>query len=432
LGKKRRNNGQVGMNRDTGYHPEYDAAGGHGIAAASGHFDGYDITDVPLGDLMRGERATLGKSLLDVERELKIRAAFIAAIENGDVGAFSSPGFIAGYIRSYARYLKIDPEWAFRRFCDETGFQGVHGFSAVRQAEQVKRSFGDAPRRVDPNEVFTSARVSFAPGRDSMFSGIEPGALGSIAVLIALVLGLGYGAWAVLHDIQRLSIAPVDEAPVPLAQLDPLAGAHQGAFDVVQEFDVAMPGPEGIERLARPQPLDTPRLTPRDQALAALDPNEVGALPDVAPISRAAVPTLAPAMPRTAQAAEAEVAAPIETASAVQVTQPVQQDEIVLFAVRPTWIRITSPSGATIREATLNRGDTITIPTEGDAPLLRTGNAGALYAGVNGVVFGPFGEGAVIVSDLSLDADTLTGRYAMADPSGDADLAEVAALALTE
>ena len=42
---------------------------------------GFDDFDLRLGDLMRGERATMGKSLLDVQRELKIKAAYIAAIE---------------------------------------------------------------------------------------------------------------------------------------------------------------------------------------------------------------------------------------------------------------------------------------------------------------------------------------------------------------
>ena len=35
---------------------------------------GFDDYDLRLGDLMRGERATLGKSLLDVQRELKLKA----------------------------------------------------------------------------------------------------------------------------------------------------------------------------------------------------------------------------------------------------------------------------------------------------------------------------------------------------------------------
>jgi glycosyltransferase involved in cell wall biosynthesis len=70
---------------------------------------GFDAFELRLGDLMRGERATMGKSLLDVQRELKIKASYIAAIENCDPSAFDTPGFIAGYVRSYARYLNIDP-----------------------------------------------------------------------------------------------------------------------------------------------------------------------------------------------------------------------------------------------------------------------------------------------------------------------------------
>ncbi len=64
----------------------------------------FDDFDLRLGDIMRGERATMGKSLLDVQRELKIKATYIAAIENADPSAFESPGFVAGYVRSYARY----------------------------------------------------------------------------------------------------------------------------------------------------------------------------------------------------------------------------------------------------------------------------------------------------------------------------------------
>ena len=39
---------------------------------------GFDDFELKLGDVMRGERATLGKSLLDVQRELRIRAAYVA------------------------------------------------------------------------------------------------------------------------------------------------------------------------------------------------------------------------------------------------------------------------------------------------------------------------------------------------------------------
>ncbi len=378
-------------------------------------FDGYDLLDVPLGDLLRGERATLGKSLLDVERELRIRATYIAAIENGDIGAFQSQGFIAGYVRSYARYLGIDPEWTFRRFCEESGFRGIHGGGST-QASAAKRALGDAPRRLDPNEVMSTSRISLAPTRESLFHRVEPGALGSIAVLLMLVVGIGYGAWAILYDIQRLQIAPIDEAPtVPLAQLDPLAGATEGAFDVVQGFDIAVPGPETVDRLYRPQALESPVLTPRDGALATIDPDEVGTLSGSG--------STANPDGGAAPAAIADAAA-----TSVQVTQAL--DQVMIFATRPTWVRVTSASGATIYEATLDAGDSYLVPEGEEAALLRSGNAGSLYFAVNGVALGPAGEGASIVRDVELTADALSASYAMADTSADPDLVEVASLVL--
>ncbi|HHY02571.1 MAG TPA: DUF4115 domain-containing protein, partial [Paracoccus sp.] len=90
---------------------------------------GFDDFEMRLGDVMRGERATMGKSLLDVQRELRIRASYVAAIENSDLSAFDAPSFVSGYVRSYARYLGMDQDWVFRRFCEESGFQPVHGMA---------------------------------------------------------------------------------------------------------------------------------------------------------------------------------------------------------------------------------------------------------------------------------------------------------------
>ena len=100
---------------------------------------GFDDFEMRLGDMMRGERATIGKSLLDVQRELRIRASYVAAIENCDITAFDSPSFISGYVRSYSRYLGMDPDWTFRRFCEESGFQPTHGMAPAASGPRPQR-----------------------------------------------------------------------------------------------------------------------------------------------------------------------------------------------------------------------------------------------------------------------------------------------------
>ncbi len=45
-------------------------------------------------------------------------------------------------------------------------------------------------------------------------------------VLVALISGLGYGGWTVLQEVQKVQFAPVEQTPVVVSDLDPLAGAN--------------------------------------------------------------------------------------------------------------------------------------------------------------------------------------------------------------
>src|SRR6056297_2751792 len=83
---------------------------------------GYDHYEVTLGDEVRGQRASMAKTLDDVERDLHIRAPLILAIENCDVSGIPNPGLLPGYVRSYAKYLGADSETFYARFCSESGF----------------------------------------------------------------------------------------------------------------------------------------------------------------------------------------------------------------------------------------------------------------------------------------------------------------------
>jgi cytoskeletal protein RodZ len=375
---------------------------------------GFDDFELRLGDLMRGERATLGKSLLDVQRELKIKATYIAAIENADVSAFETPGFVAGYVRSYARYLGMDPEESFLRFCTEANFAVAHGMSAAASTKLISASRS----RVDYDDPLANPNATFVPRAESVMAQVEPGAIGSIAVLVALIAALGYGGWSLLQEVQRVQLAPIDEAPTVVAEIDPLGNVSAGpalkrSAPAPDEASVAAAAEAGVaadplDRLYRPKALDVPVLTARDGPIAAINPRETGVLA-VAEGTDAAIEAA------LGEALDADIQVVAEAKPGVEV-----------LAVRPAWVRVSSADGTVLFEKILDAGERYSVPPLETAALFRTGNSGSVYFVVNGQTFGPAAPGANVVSNISLSADSLATTFAAADPTADEDLAKFA------
>jgi hypothetical protein len=369
---------------------------------------GFDAYELRLGDLMRGERATMGKSLLDVQRELKIKAAYIAAIENADPSAFDTPGFIAGYVRSYARYLNMDPDQAFDTFCTESGFSTAHGMSA--KASSLKGKSYDPSATPLGKDIFSASATPFIPASDAVLSSFEPRAIGSVMVLVALISGLGYGGWTVLQEVQKVQFAPIDETPVVVSDLDPLAGAMNSLRTDDTAFDLAGPSADALNRLYRPQALDVPVLVARNAPISTLSPRSIGTL----------VPRLA--APDAPVLAAADLDTPLPPA--IQVVEP-DVPELQLVAVRPAWVRVQSAGGTIIFEGVMEPGQNFVVPATEDPARLRVGESGAMYFAVNGVHYGPVGPRGVVTSNVELTTDSLTQTYAVADLGADNDLAQI-------
>lgn len=375
---------------------------------------GFDDFELRLGDVMRGERATMGKSLLDVQRELRIKAAYIAAIENCDPDAFDTPGFIAGYVRSYARYLNMDPEQAFAGFCAESGFQVAHGMSAeasvIRKPSREERL---KPR--DGRDMFSAPATPFAPVGEGLFSRIEPGAIGSMLVLVGLIGAIGYGGWTVLQEVQRVQMAPVEQTPVVQSDIDPLAGVQvagaagdEGAdpsrIDTGAGLEVARS--TALDRLYRPQALDVPVLVARDAPISTLNPQDTGAF--------ARDPRDMPA-----EADVATVETIIEGPEALTPVPQVVEDlgpEIRMVAAYPSWVRVRSAEGNTLFEGIMEPGDTYDIPAMETAPILRTGESGAIYFAMGTECYGPVGARGEVTGNLVLEQAALIDRYEVVRP----------------
>ena len=47
---------------------------------------------------------------------------------------------MAGYVRSYARYLSMDPDPTFARFCIEANFEVAHGMSEAASGQMIRKA----------------------------------------------------------------------------------------------------------------------------------------------------------------------------------------------------------------------------------------------------------------------------------------------------
>lgn len=397
---------------------------------------GFDAFELRLGDLMRGERATIGKSLLDVERELRIKASYIAAIENCDPDAFDTPGFIPGYVRSYARYLNMDPDRAFAGFCTESGFSIAHGMSA--EASSIRRADAGPlrrqPRKEDPIAL---PKTPFVPATESFLARIEPGAIGSVMVLALLIGGLGYGGWSILNEVQRVQFAPVENTPAVLSDLDPLDGAGVAAADnsgETQENDPATtasvfnaPRDERLDRLYRPEALEVPVMIARDAPISTLNPAEMGAFSGDLPEADRTSPDYASATAGATQVTEVQEPQPQNQPRQSPQVLAEQPAGVKMVAVRPAWVRVQAPDGSVIYETIMNAGDTWDVPVMEDAPTIRIGESGAIYFAVNGVHHGPAGQRGQVTSGLPLDSQMLADALPVANLEADQDLSRYVA-----
>jgi len=367
---------------------------------------GFDDFDLRLGDMMRGERATLGKSLLDVQRELRIKAAYIAAIENSDPDVFDTPGFIAGYVRSYARYLAMDPDEVFEIFCHESGFRVAHGMSAG--ASVIKKSGGYSDTsRFGNSDPFASSGAPFSPAGDGILAHVELRAIGSMLILIALIAGIGYGGWSVLRQIQQVQFAPVEQAPEVLSSLDPVNVASQP--NASQTRGLVAPSADSLDRLYRPQALDVPVLVARDAPISTLDPTTIGNF---------TAPSAVPAQPIRVSGATALSSSIPAMPQVVELAAP----NLRMVAVRTSWVRVKSTDGTVIFEATMQPGDSWETPLTEEPPVLRTGDSGAIYFVMGDKFFGPVGPSGSVTSNVPLSIAGLQESYPEVVTGQDRDL----------
>ena len=377
---------------------------------------GFDDFKVTLGDVMRGERATRGKSLMDVQHDLRIKAAYIAGVEDCDPSVFDTPGFIAGYVRSYAKYLGMDPDAAFEMFCKESGFESIHGMSERALPTRLCREDRLAASITRRPAGAIASTTPFLPPKESFFNRVDVRAFASSMVLMLLLGGLGYGAYSVVQKIQRVQMVPVEQAPLVASDLNPLRPRETASVEAslrnAQSDDI-------YSRIYQPQALDVPVVVPRDGPIANIDPAQRGAFAAQEP------PMVTSFVDESIEDILAGLVSPApepELKAALQVVEsfpaPVQ-----LVSSQGVWLRVKDAEGSIIFERIMDARTPYEVPlNDPPAVIERAGNASALFFVVNSALYGPAGASGRVAKNIELSAENLTQSYEIFAPQDESPL----------
>ena len=349
-----------------------------------------------VGAALRQARERVGLSLEDVAVALRIQHSHLDALERGSFQELPGPAYAVGFIRSYARYLRLDGEAAVAQFKAET---------------------------------------AIAPGRARLVAPEpigEPRRPRGLLLGVSLLLAAGvYGGWTWMQERGRLNLEPVPPPPQsagPQAGAPP-AGSPQAAAPSVAPMRAAEPPAPSLQ--ADTGTAATPLTPTAPSSVASIPP----APAPTAPPPPAGSPIAASPAPAASQppAALAEATEPTEEEEEEEGTPPPTANgapgappalpaqivgapsgagqvygagnadaRVVIRATGESWVQIKGANNEILLTRTLRAGDTYLAPNRPDLTLW-TGNAGALEILLDGAPLPPVGGPGVSKRDISLD-----------------------------
>ena len=357
-------------------------------------FESYDSFDISLGELLRGERATLGKSCLDVQKDLKIKAQYIKSIEKCDIRSLENKSFIAGYVRTYAKYLGLDPDYVYDRFCKESGFisSDLNSFRPEKKRKKEKISASPINSNFLSLSKFSDNKFKISLTSNFIIKKLLP-----LCSLVLIFFGVSYWIMQIILDIQRLEIIPIDQEPYSSVELQNVnnelfALTSKNFFKQDLNFD-------NIERKSLGNLYSTrdevfPVVQNRDSPISKIDPNSYGLF----------LKTEKMLNPITIKKDLVEtnkdfIKIEEEKTLVLRPKVPI----LKLFASDRSWIRLKDQKGDIYFERNLKKGEELTIPNELFSGSLRAGNSTKVFFIIDDNIFGPLSNKGSVVKNFSID-----------------------------
>ena len=352
---------------------------------------GYDSYTVTLGDKLRGERATLGKTLDDIQKETRLRIEFLLGIENADITAFPAPSFIAGYVRSYASHLNLDPDECFNQFCKESGFIGLQSEIDGKQRNKVIK-----PTKL-LDEPILNPQIQKKKINNGIFNNFSFSGLFSLTALLVLILGLGYGGVTVLNEVQKVNLSPINQSP-SVQSISSTSIDENSFFDDVDSNNTNIASNSDLEEFYRPTELVLPLMTPRDGPISAIDSAISGVYVE----------------DKNSVISESNQEDIIQVKKNPQV---IEEDlpSVYVVAQKPAWVRIYEPNGNILFENILDTGQRYEVPQSAQNAMLRAGNSGSVYLMIDNNFYGPLGTATGVAKKVNLRAETILENYTLVE-----------------
>jgi cytoskeletal protein RodZ len=208
-------------------------AKGLGNGPTNGIADG-SVRGPGVSDLLRSRRLSLGYELSEIALALRIRLAYLEAIEEGRFNDLPGATYANGFLRTYAEHLGLDPQLVLRRFKEETS----GGLTAKPELYLPK------------------------PAPESRIPG------GALLLLAVVLAGSAYGGWYYINSTGRELVDFVPELPDRLASALNIAPSAP-APGLVVPVTPTEPPPSAVASARMPA---APSSSPPPSAVAAAPP----------------------------------------------------------------------------------------------------------------------------------------------------------------
>lgn len=344
-------------------------------------FSGDQLTTV--GTVLRARREQLGWSLDEVSKRLRIRQEFLSALEEGKIDKLPGIVYASGFLRAYAELLNLNTDEILQRFKSEN--------------QQVDQK---------PDLLFPMPVAQ---------RGIS---LGVIILISAIIIVIAYIGWYKMtnhektlsetippvviesgKNINKIKTSPQIASVMPTDRPTPLPQEQQDDGKDISQGVHSENEPENTK-------------TGKDESLPSSDDNFS---------SLSGQSTQTNSQPTTTVTSTEANKVSSDGKNDSNLVPSDAQDQIIVKATAPSWMRIQKPNGKVLYEHTLQTGESWTLPIGEEGALMTVGNAGGIVIEWQGKLSSPLGKQGTVIRKFVMSKDNVGKLFLDQNPPSASD-----------